>query len=325
MSSRSGRCLLLAIALLILSDVGRFVWPRAIAVSQVVISSDGRVQYPAGLFQRPLLARLVIWSLDRRAALQPGLYTVSGRHSDRTVLRYLANPRHREVVVVFPEGFRAAEMAVRLERAGVTGAAEFLEAATMRPSYERLLPKAIRLAPQVSLEGLLFPDTYRFHPGSSAEAVVERLLRRFQAVTAELPISYERLMLASLVEREARADGERPIIAAIFLNRLRAGERLEADPSVVYGRDSAQLVAQPPEGWRFWAAPRPAELEADQPWNSYTRAGLPPTPIANPGTKSLEAALRPAETSARFFFHDREGQFVVSPTLLEHQRKLRGE
>lgn len=322
--SRHRRLLLLIVIILIISDLGRFVWPRSVPVTQVRIFDTGQVEYPAGLFARPLLAQLVVRSLRRAGRLLPGLYMVSGRHSDRTIVRYLANGRQREIVVTFPEGWRAAEMAVRLESLGVTSAAEFLLAATMREGYRPLLPPTITLTEGASLEGLLFPDTYRFHPGSSGEAVVRKLLLRFSEVAKTKALSYDRLILASIIEREARGEAERPIIAAVFLNRLQAGVPLEADPTVSYGRDTVQLATQPQAAWRFWAAPEPAELRLDHPWNTYERSGLPLTPISNPGLKSLEAALRPARSKARYFFHDRSGNFVPSETLEEHTRKLRG-
>lgn len=324
MSRLHWRLLLLVAVALLISDLGRFAWLRNVAPTQVRIDEAGQIEYRAGLFARPLFAKLVLSSLHKRGRLTAGLYTVRGRHSDRTIVRYLANPRHREIVVVFPEGWRAAEMAVRLERAGVTTAAEFLAATTMREAYRPLLPTDLSLTEGTSLEGLLFPDTYRFHPDSPGEAAVKKLLLRFSEVIATTALTYDRLTLASIIEREARGEAERPIIAAVFLNRLSDGVQLEADPTVGYGRDTVQLTTQPSAAWRFWAAPEPAELQVDHPWNTYLRRGLPLTPISNPGLSSIEATLKPAPSKARYFFHDRTGNFVPSETLEEHNRKLRG-
>jgi UPF0755 protein len=168
-------------------------------------------------------------------------------------------------------------------------------------------------------EGQFFPDTYRFRRGTTdrellllAHARLEReLAAAWQRRAANLPIDtpYEALILASIVEKETGAPDERPLIAGVFTNRLRLGMRLQTDPSVIYGL-----------GKTFDGNLRRRDLLADTAYNSYTRIGLPPTPIALPGRAALEAAVRPAATGALYFVATGrgDGRHFFAETLLAH-------
>jgi len=172
-------------------------------------------------------------------------------------------------------------------------------------------------------EGLFFPDTYRFPRGASdralllqAHARLERELREAWAARApDLPLTTPReaLILASLVEKETAVADERPLIAGVFVNRLRMGVRLQTDPSVIYGL-----------GERFDGNLRRRDLEADTPYNSYTRAGLPPTPIALVGREALDAATQPAETPALYFVATGlgDGRHYFAETLGAHNSNV---
>ncbi len=172
-----------------------------------------------------------------------------------------------------------------------------------------------------SVEGWLFPDTYRFSPGSSDLEILRRahaaMQRRLAQAWAErdpgLPLSspYEALILASIIEKETAVAAERPLVASVFVNRLRIGMRLQTDPSVIYGM-----------GERFDGNIRKGDLTADTPWNTYTRAGLPPTPIAMPGADSLRAAVRPAHTQYLYFVSRGDGTHEFSRSLEEHNRAV---
>jgi UPF0755 protein len=178
-------------------------------------------------------------------------------------------------------------------------------------------------AAEVPAEGRLFPDTYRFPRGTSdlellrqAHARLEReLAAAWQHRAPDLPLrtADEALVLASLVEKETGVADERPLIAGVFINRLRAGMRLQTDPSVIYG-----------VGPGFDGNLRREDLKRDTPWNTYTRAGLPPTPIALVGAASLEAAVRPAKTGARYFVATGlgDGRHYFAATLPEHNRNV---
>lgn len=171
-------------------------------------------------------------------------------------------------------------------------------------------------------EGLFFPDTYFFDAGSSDLALYRRALgamarqleTQWPARVAGLPYRtpYEALIMASIIEKETGAPEERPLIASVFINRLRIGMRLQTDPTVIYGL-----------GERFDGNLRKADLLADTPYNTYTRAGLPPTPIALPGMDSLNAAVHPASGDALYFVATGEGGHVFSSTLEQHDRAVR--
>ena len=170
-------------------------------------------------------------------------------------------------------------------------------------------------------EGLLFPDTYFYAPHTSDLNVLRRAYRlqrdKLQAAwdTRAPGLSYrtqyEALIMASIVEKETGAAFERPQIAGVFLNRLRLGMRLQTDPTVIYGL-----------GERFDGNLRKVDLQTDTPYNTYTRAGLPPTPIAMPSEAAILAALHPAKTDALYFVARKNGTHVFSSTLEAHNRAV---
>jgi peptidoglycan lytic transglycosylase G len=174
-----------------------------------------------------------------------------------------------------------------------------------------------------SAEGLFFPDTYRFPRGTSDREILLQAHRRLESELQSswarrrenLPLDspYQALILASLVEKETGAADERALIAGVFINRLRKGIRLQTDPSVIYGL-----------GDRFDGNLRRRDLRADTPYNTYTRAGLPPTPIALPGRAALDAAVRPAATRAMYFVATGlgDGRHYFADTLTAHNHNV---
>lgn len=171
-------------------------------------------------------------------------------------------------------------------------------------------------------EGWFFPDTYHFPAGFTDEAFLRRALvamerrltRAWSQRAADLPLDnpYQALILASIIEKESGLAAERPAIAGVFARRLREGMLLQTDPTVIYGLGAA-----------FDGNLRRRDLAADTPYNTYTRKGLPPTPIALPGADALAAAVRPADGDALYFVADGEGGHVFSKTLDEHNRAVR--
>jgi UPF0755 protein len=172
-----------------------------------------------------------------------------------------------------------------------------------------------------SPEGLFFPDTYHFARGNSDLRVLRRAQRLMQshleaqwaARAPELPLAtpYEALILASIVEKETGREEERRLVAAVFVNRLRKGMLLQADPTVIYGL-----------GETFDGNLRKRDLVADAPYNTYTRTGLPPTPIAMPGLASLAATLNPPASDVLYFVSRGDGSSHFSRTLGEHERAV---
>jgi len=218
----------------------------------------------------------------------------------------------RQVSVTLPEGLTARDMAVVLAQAGVTPAEGFI-AETLAPGSA-----ARWRLPGDTLEGFLFPDTYRFAEAVAPHEVIGAMLERFREVTqplvAELPArgltSLEWVTLASMVEKEAGTEDEKPVIAGVFANRLARNMRLESDPTVIYGVEA------------FDGNLRRVDLRADTPYNTYTRRGLPAGPIANPGYASLVAALRPALVPYLYFVSRNDGSHVFSRTYEEHREAV---
>lgn len=195
---------------------------------------------------------------------------------------------------------------------------------TLRPDSAALTDEALMAAlgkPGLAPEGRFFPDTYTYAKGSSDLAVLRRAMhamdRRLQEVwsmrAADLPLRSpeDALILASIVEKETGRASDRAQIAGVFINRLRIGMLLQTDPTVIYGLGEA-----------FDGNLRRNHLRADTPWNTYTRAGLPPTPIAMPGKASLMAAVQPESTKALYFVARGDGSSHFSASLDEHNRAV---
>jgi UPF0755 protein len=176
-------------------------------------------------------------------------------------------------------------------------------------------------AEEIHPEGLLFPDTYVYAPHTSDLEVLrrayrlqhEKLMAAWESRAPGLPYQspYEALIMASIVEKETGAASERPQIAGVFVNRLKRGMRLQTDPTVIYGL-----------GERFDGNLRKVDLLTDTPYNTYTRAGLPPTPIAMPSEAAIQAALNPAKTDALYFVASGNGTHVFSSNLDAHNRAV---
>jgi len=170
-------------------------------------------------------------------------------------------------------------------------------------------------------EGLFFPDTYRFAAGSrdlvifkrAYQTMQNRLLSAWVARDANLPLQtpYQALILASIIEKETGTPSDRPMIAGVFVNRLRKGMLLQTDPTVIYGL-----------GDKFDGNLRKRDLKSDTPYNTYTRRGLPPTPIALPGLAALQATLHPPQTEALYFVSRGDGSSQFSSTLSAHNRAV---
>lgn len=229
--------------------------------------------------------------------LKPGTYRLRRDMPIAAVLRELEKGSSGARIVV-PEGFSAGQIAERLEAAKVCSAADFR-----------------RYVAGNRLEGYLFPTTYYFEPGLGAEKAARRMREEFKRkIEAEYQAEsrkpsytlHQLVTLASIVEREAVRWQERPLIAAVYLNRLRIRMRLEADPTVQYALG-------------YWKKNLSgADLRDPSPYNTYVHYGLPPGPICSPGLASFRAALRPADTQAIYFVADATGGHVFTATHEEH-------
>jgi UPF0755 protein len=219
--------------------------------------------------------------------------------------------------VTFPEGHTIREMAEIFQHSGLGTAADFEAAASDAGLVSGLDPDAS------SLEGYLFPDTYALPRRAGAAGTVHAMLTRFQqafdaqerARTAELGFNvHDVITLASIVEKETGSPAERPMVAAVYLNRLKRGMLLQCDPTVIYalmlaGRWNGNLTR--------------ADLAMGSPYNTYRYAGLPPGPIASPGRASIDAVLHPADVPYLYFVSRNDGTHVFATTLAEHDRNVR--
>ncbi|MFN8556213.1 MAG: endolytic transglycosylase MltG [Dehalococcoidia bacterium] len=229
------------------------------------------------------------------------------------------------VVLTLPEGWRLEQMARLVEQRGLGSAEAFREAVAAERSESFLQSRPAG----ASLEGYLFPDTYFFSKKATARDVVARMLKTFderynadlRAAAAAHGLSvHEAVTLASIVEREAQVADERPVIAAVFINRLKAGMPLQADPTVQYAvaADPAS-VAQ--HGW--WKRDLTVDdLKIQSPYSTYAQRGLPPGPIASPGLAALRAVSYPAPVKYLFFVARGDGSHAFAETLDEHNRNV---
>ncbi|OAI39813.1 hypothetical protein AYO38_06930 [bacterium SCGC AG-212-C10] len=234
------------------------------------------------------------------------------------------------IKVTFPEGLRIEEMADIAETAGFGPAASFLAAAAapkLPPEMSASLPEGDRVL-GARFQGYLFPDTYILPVGSTAEQLVQEMVAnlnsRFspalRAAAAAQGLSiHQALTLASIVEREAVLESERPIIASVYLNRLRIGMKLDADPTVQFALTADAANVTKGGYWKLGLTLE--DLKYPSPYNTYANAGLPPGPIANPGLASIEAVANPATTQYFYFVADSikgDGSHVFAETLEQH-------
>lgn len=319
------RRLLLLCVLAALALVGAAAWwlhrPLTLATPTVELSVEpgmspraiAEAWVTAGVQTSPrLLYEWFRWSGQARR-IRAGSYEVAAGTSPRALLEKMVLGDETLVTVRLIEGWTFRQFRAELARA------EGLRADTAAMSDAQVMEALGR--PGVHPEGRFFPDTYAYSRGSSDLAVLRRALhameRRLAAAweqrASDLPLRTpeEALILASIVEKETGLEADRGLVAGVFVNRLRIGMRLQTDPTVIYGL-----------GASFDGNLRRRDLETDTPYNTYTRSGLPPTPIAMPGKRSLLAAVNPQPTRALYFVARGDGTSVFSETLAEHNRAV---
>ncbi len=216
--------------------------------------------------------------------------------------------------LTIPEGANIYDIAARVEQDGFGTRSEFLKAAVDEVGLVADLDPGAK-----SLEGYLFPDTYRFARKTTPEQIVTAMVRRFRTVAEQVGLKenvHHVVTIASLVERETAVDAERPEVASVFENRLSKNMALMTDPAVIYGLEK--------EG-RWQGTLNKGGLAYDTAYNTYVHAGLPPGPIANPGVRSLRAAMEPAQTDYFYFVAagaNAQGRSMFSSTLEEHSQQV---
>jgi UPF0755 protein len=287
----------------------------------------------AGLIDHPSWFRFYANERGLAHKIRAGQYTLSSKMSPRELLeRLVQGVPVEEVAITIPEGKNMVQVAELLDAGGVCSGDEALK--LMRdPAFARSLG-----VPNASLEGYLYPDTYRFAARSTAAKVLAQMVKHGQDVLAALDKQHpdgvamlkskygfgdrEIVLMASLVEKETAQPTERPRIAGVFLNRLRlptfVPHRLETDPTIVYG---CTVPAKKSTACKkFEGRIRKMHLtDVDNPYNTYTHEGLPPGPISNPGRAALEAVLKPDATPYLYFVSKNDGTHYFSKTRAEHE------
>jgi UPF0755 protein len=270
-----------------------------------------------GIVSSARLFELFLRVEQAAAAVQAGEHRFERALRPAEVLEELRVAQAPDLEVTLLEGWTRMQVAAALAAAGVADGAA-LGAAFADPAPVRDLDPAAR-----DLEGYLVPDTYRFRPGAAPREVAALLVANFRRRFAEpyaaavrgsgRPL-HEVVTLASIVERETGGASERPQVAGVFLDRLARGMPLQSDPTVIYARERAGA----------WDGNLTrADLERDDPYNTYRRGGLPPGPIGSPGLAALRAVLEPERTGALYFVARGDGTHQFSRTLAEHNRAVR--
>lgn len=321
--------ILLAVLLLALAGAGLYVW-RAntwLRAPIVTLTEPTIIEVPRGaslravaqdLASKGLLQRPQVWIVwarltDQTGGVKAGEYQLQPGLTPQGLLQQLNSGLVLLHSVTFIEGSTFADIR-KLLSANTTVVAKFANA-----SGEEIM-HALGEEPGTHPEGQFFPDTYRFPRDTTDLKILamahKRMKSELQAAwetrAPDLPLAsqYEALILASVIEKETALESERAVISGVFIERLRRGMRLQTDPTVIYGMGSD-----------YDGDIRRSDLQRDTPYNTYTRAGLPPTPIALPGRESLRAAVQPKVTGALFFVATGkgDGSHYFSKTLAEHQ------
>jgi UPF0755 protein len=270
----------------------------------------------AGVVQDVNSFRLALWLTGEGRRLQAGEYRFDRPVSARQVADKIARGEVYVRPITFPEGLTIKQMGALYEAKGFGPAKDFTDAAKNAALVAAIDPDAR------DLEGYLFPDTYNLPRRATATQLVARMVQSFmKALTPELIDAAEArqltvrqfVTLASIVEKETGNKAERPLVAAVYSNRLRIGMGLQCDPTVIYaleraGRYSGNLTRE--------------DLQFDSKYNTYRYAGLPPGPIASPGRASLEAVAHPAEADYLYFVSRNDGSHAFASTLEEHNRNV---
>jgi peptidoglycan lytic transglycosylase G len=262
----------------------------------------------------------VWWHYLHRRSLQAGEYLFEKPANLIDIQKRLAHGDVYFRTVVVPEGFTMFDIARAVEAAGLGPAEDFLKVAQSNTLVADLDPSA------PSLEGYLFPDTYKFSRMQSMEEIAAAMVNQFRQVATQAGLIsnstspqpdagslHNIVIMASIIEKETAVAEERPQVASVYYNRLAKNIALDADPGIIY----AELLAG-----TYTGALHHEDMRFDSAYNTYTHAGLPPGPIGNPGKSALEAAMHPAQTDYYYFVADAQGHHRFARTIAEHNKNV---
>ena len=276
----------------------------------------GQKLYKEGFIKSPLAFKMYVQINGIAKKIQPGIFNLSSSQTLAEIAERLTrNPD--EMRVTIPEGLRREEV-VEILIAGLE--IEDGDVADFRNAF---------LTGSQGKEGYLFPDTYDFLPGTPADKVVARLNQTFELKIKQIGGSYpsgynlnDIVVIASLIEREAKTNEERPVIAGIIYKRLENDWPLQIDAAVQYAVANSKCKIQSSKCDNWWPILTRQDMDIDSPYNTYKYQGIPPAPIANPGLESLKAAANPVASDYFFYIHA-DGKIYYAKTLDEHNDNVR--
>lgn len=269
-----------------------------------VKKGESKTQIATALREKNLIRSKTAFEISAyvsRKGLQAGYYKLATNMDMNQILAKLQKGDVDAYTITFPEGYRVLQIAKKLAEVGKIDPNKLLEQA-------------------IGTEGTLFPDTYVIPYGLEDAKIIKMFKDNFEERTKNLHLTSDQLILASIVEREAKKDDERAKIAAVYKNRSDKNMLLQADPTVRYGLDTQTYLKTKSLDFEFWAPLTKADLSSsNSAFNTYQQKGYPPAPICNPGLKSIQAAINPeANFDYIFFFHDKKGTIHFSKTYQEH-------
>ncbi len=267
-----------------------------------------------GLIRSPSAFQAIAYIQNKQTQVMIGEYSLSPSMSPTEILNQITSGKTVLHPVTIPEGYRITEIATLLQSEGLVDREVFI-----RQTQDETLIRTLGISAE-NLEGYLFPETYHFSKFTPEKKIVEKMVATFKAQVLK-PLLLEKvkestlnwheiITLASLIEKETGLDSERKIISSVFHNRLRKNMRLQTDPTVIYAIE------------KFDGNIRKHDLKIDSPYNTYRYKGLPPGPIANPGLKSIVAAISPIKSDHLYFVSRQDGSHHFSSTLNEHNRAV---
>lgn len=267
-----------------------------------------------GLVPHANLNELTFRFFQRGARVQAGVYAIHNDDTAAQIWERISAGRQHLFSITFVEGSEFKQWQQQISEH------DYITVENPKLTAE-LLAEQLTTNEHTHIEGLLFPDTYRFYAGTSDTQLYRQAYLRMQSTIAEIwelrdrsvPVAtpYEALILASIIEKETGAVAERPLVASVFVNRLRTGMRLQSDPTIIYGLGDA-----------YRGVIYRSDIQQTTPYNTYRINGLPPTPIAMPGRAAIAATLEPVESDYYYFVSKNDGTHVFSRTLAEHNRAV---
>ena len=267
-----------------------------------------------GLIRSASAFQAIAYIKNKQKQVMVGEFNLSPSMPPSSILLRITSGKTVLHPVTIPEGYRITEIAALLHSEGLIDKESFI-----RQTRDENLVRSLGI-PADNLEGYLFPETYHFSKFTPEKRIVQTMIETFREQVLKPPLLmsaeksslswHEIITLASLIEKETGLDSERKIISSVFHNRLRKNMRLQTDPTVIYAME------------QFDGNIRKRDLKIDSPYNTYRYKGLPPGPIANPGLKSIVAALSPIESNHLYFVSRQDGSHHFSSTLAEHNRAV---